>query len=392
MNSVRKCGNCGEQILDPGGIDSTAVHLYNFSVKCPDGSGMIKVGLGDAKGDELRKQERVEELSQKLLEEMAKAKAQAEKEQDDEEGKSEGGGKTKSKAPKSAPKKEDQDSDGSGEGQMSDKDAWAIPAAQDVNRIWRDRVRVRGYEPTDEELAQIMLRHSAGKVEYRSFEEKIKAKQKKQEDALTLTEKDAAAIQNLLLEVFTINNTFQRYGGTSITVQNKQQLGKYIKGLVVCVHCGAEDMGSLCVKSADGHKWRAKFMVGQLEGANTYSVWVRTPTSLRLCSGFCLHCNLPIYGSGNNLKHATDDTAHCVVGKRAVRIGGTPTVPIEKGTPYVYRVWKDNSPYAYAPIIGDCPLCSDQLYQEVGSTYTYHVRTGDGRCRKEKLDDVYREE
>jgi hypothetical protein len=193
---IERCKQCGEQVYRQQWNDHY-IHRYNLSEKCPDGSGMIRVG-NDPYAEQMAQYER---LLAQVEKQVQAEKQRKESEAQEQEGKSddsdmdddtddaEGSESEESEDSESAEEEADNDSDNEGdededdtdEGEVKDKkkkpssdssgeseqdtpppspNEWALKAAQDINKLWQERVRVRGYKPTDEELAKMMLEHS----------------------------------------------------------------------------------------------------------------------------------------------------------------------------------------------------------------------------------------
>jgi ribosomal protein L32 len=417
------CPNCKEQVLPSAATASGKVHRYNLKEVCPDGSGKIPVALGkgDAEGEQITLEDALAKAFSTEGEETETGEEEGEDgEGDDDSGDSDESG-DESEDSEDAGEEEDQGSDGDDEdaedveedrdkqkqkkqpkkpkSQESDNkqnmqppppspppvsDDWAIPAAKDINRLWEERVRVRGYAPTDEELAKLMLEHSRGKVDYRPLAEKpTTTAVSKESKGLVVPLAVANQTQDLVLAVFDAVRNWQKYGGASIDVGVKRQIQKFMDKLIVCQNCGTTDTDKpWCKDNYQAHQWRARHMIqGDPTETKDYEVMVRDykHNVVRNCKDFCLTCNEPIYSDGALLHHAGDTNSLCK--NDAIKSGGKPTEEIKRGTKYNYRPWAITGE-KYAPADQKCPKCGELTYAHSGSAMRYHVSTGNVQCTK----------
>ncbi len=130
MPRYEKCPNCGEDILK---LDNFSVqHRYNYRAECPDNSGKEIYVRPDG-----NIAARPKDVPASVIGEATGGRA------------NKGDGKA--------------DGQGQGEGQSEGEGGDGFPpplmfAVGMINQLWRDRIQERGYAPTDEELAEIVVK------------------------------------------------------------------------------------------------------------------------------------------------------------------------------------------------------------------------------------------
>lgn len=184
---IERCESCGEQVLKINGIKQ---HRFNLSLICPNGKTMLPLAQRSVSPFEAPFQTFMDEMDEVKAETETETETEAESDSDKEqESDSDKEQESEADAEEDMKKQDAKPSKGKGKGKPSsssdpqdgeDKsdsqppppptsDDWALPAAQEINRLWEERIQNRDYKPTDEELAQRLLQHSKGKVNYQPF-------------------------------------------------------------------------------------------------------------------------------------------------------------------------------------------------------------------------------
>ncbi len=148
MPRYEKCPNCGEDILK---LDNFSVqHRYNYKAECPDNSGKEIYVRPDG-----NIAARPNDVPASVIGEATGGRA------DKGDGKADGQGKGEGQS------EGEGSGEGEGEGKNGDKDGKGggdgfppplMFAVGMINQLWRDRIQERGYAPTDEELAEIVVK------------------------------------------------------------------------------------------------------------------------------------------------------------------------------------------------------------------------------------------
>lgn len=186
---IERCESCGEQVLKINGFKQ---HRYNLSLICPNGKTMLPIAqrsgtpLSPPFQTFMGEMEEVKAETETETETDIEAESDSDKEQEsdsdkeqeseadtDEDIKKQDAKPSKGKGKdKPSPPSDPQDGEDKSDSQQPPpptSDDWALPAAQEINRLWEERIQNRDYKPTDEELAQRLLQHSKGKVNYQPF-------------------------------------------------------------------------------------------------------------------------------------------------------------------------------------------------------------------------------
>lgn len=181
---IERCESCKEQIVV---VNGSKKHRYNLSVFCPNGKTLIPIGQRSDKPHEKYDYPYIAEAEMEADADAdadakvdVKAKSESEKEAEaneetEEDMKKQDAKPSKGKGEdqgKPSPPSDPQDGEDKSDSQQPPpptSDDWALPAAQEINRLWEERIQNRDYKPTDEELAQRLLQHSKGKVNYQPF-------------------------------------------------------------------------------------------------------------------------------------------------------------------------------------------------------------------------------
>jgi cobalamin biosynthesis protein CobT len=184
-----KCQRCGETVIQWNG---DFVHRFNLMRVCPAKSGMLQLADEPYAKDATKIDGQTTTATQAPAKETANADVQPDRSpesgtpeetgrqennpeagdedenDEDENSKNENdkneedksSDENKNEEDKSNENKNDENENSQAADEEDEENKWALAAAKDINRFWQERVRLRGYRPTDEELADIMLRHA----------------------------------------------------------------------------------------------------------------------------------------------------------------------------------------------------------------------------------------